>query len=50
MVKKLITVVYFQIGVNVIGLPEIVAHNIAKALAPKVTLFQTSVNRKWQQF
>ena len=29
--KKIITAVYFQIGVNIIGLPEIVKHDIVKA-------------------
>lgn len=26
--KKLIGIIYFQIGVNVIGLPDIFSHNI----------------------
>lgn len=29
--KKLITIIYFQIGVNIIGLPEIISHDITKA-------------------
>ncbi len=29
--KKLITIIYFQVGVNVIGLPEIIKHDISKA-------------------
>lgn len=28
--KKLITMIYFQIGVNIIGLPEIFKHDISK--------------------
>lgn len=28
--KKLITIIYFQIGVNVIGLPDIFKHDISK--------------------
>ena len=29
--KKLITMIYFQIGVNVIGLPEIIKHDLTKS-------------------
>lgn len=28
--KKLITMIYFQIGVNVIGLPEIFKHDLTE--------------------
>ena len=33
--KKLILAVYFQVGVNVIGLPEIVKHDLTKTLISK---------------
>lgn len=26
--RKLITIIYFQIGVNVIGLPDVISHRI----------------------
>jgi hypothetical protein len=32
---KLITMLYFQIGVNVIGLPELIKHDISKAFTSK---------------
>lgn len=35
--KKLITIVYFQIGVNVIGFPDIINHRI-KNYATRSTL------------
>jgi len=35
--KKLITVIYFQIGVNVIGFPDIISHKI-KNYATRSTL------------
>lgn len=33
--KKLITIIYFQIGVNVIGLPDVISHNISKSFISK---------------
>lgn len=30
--KKLITIIYFQIGVNVIGLPDIFSHEVKKLM------------------
>lgn len=34
-IKKIITSVCFQIGVNVIGLPEIITHDLSKAFIYK---------------
>lgn len=28
--KKLITILYFQLGVNVVGLPDIISHYLGK--------------------
>ena len=33
--RKLITIVFFQIGVNVIGIPEIFKHDISKTIIHK---------------
>ena len=33
--KKLILQVYFQIGVNVIGIPEIIMHDLSKTIIYK---------------
>jgi len=30
--KKLITIIYFQIGVNIIGIPEIFKHTLTEKL------------------
>lgn len=38
-VKKIITVVYFQIGVNIIGIPEIIKHDISKVFVSKSNFF-----------
>jgi hypothetical protein len=38
-IKKLITVVFFQIGVNVIGIPEIISHNLNSAIISKSKFF-----------
>ena len=37
--KKIITIIYFQVGVNVIGLPDIISHDIAKAFISKSKYF-----------
>lgn len=33
--KSLITAVYFQIGVNIIGIPEIIKHDLKKYFISK---------------
>jgi hypothetical protein len=33
--KKLILSVFFQVGVNVIGLPEIITHDLSKTVVSK---------------
>lgn len=33
--KKLITIIYFQIGVNVIGLPDIFSHDLSSTVIHK---------------
>lgn len=33
--KKLITIIYFQIGVNVIGLPDIFSHDLSYTIINK---------------
>lgn len=33
--KKLITIIYFQIGVNVIGLPDIFSHDLSYTIISK---------------
>lgn len=33
--RKLITAIYFQIGVNIIGIPEIVKHDLTKTFIYK---------------
>jgi hypothetical protein len=38
-IKKLITVVFFQIGVNVVGIPEIISHNIKSTIISKSIFF-----------
>lgn len=30
--KKLITAVWFQVGVNIIGIPEIIKHDLSKTI------------------
>jgi hypothetical protein len=37
--KKLITMIYFQIGVNVIGMPDIISHNLASTFISKSKFF-----------
>lgn len=37
--KKLITIIYFQIGVNVIGLPEIFKHDLTKSFVSQSLFF-----------
>ena len=39
MMKKLITMVYFQIGVNVIGIPDIISHDLASTIISKSKFF-----------
>lgn len=35
--KKIILSIYFQIGVNIIGIPEFIKHDFAKSLVLKST-------------
>lgn len=39
MLKKIITIIYFQIGVNIIGIPEILKHDISKTFISKSQYF-----------
>jgi len=43
--KKLITIIYFQIGVNVIGLPDIISH-VCGVFYPKKELINESKYHK----